>query len=437
VAYPLFPLLSEKDDVVSSEGGIDPLGLYAIADALALRLIPGVRERQSRLRFLTAIAVSLELCREFDEDEVASDGITPPWQVFEWYFVEAMARTAAGADDYSIPGSLKAATALKEGVPLSAARYLKTPTVFGFHGVYRLLSRNLGIESEGQLAATGHELLVIWSKEQGLDGFSGTGGGPGVPVRKQIADALCEGMAKASTCRSAGWKGWDFFRNHLALSTAGPREQEFLTNALLDTGAGFRDEVIRFLVSKEGADLLNQDGSEKRFHQALRAHASNELRLLLDAIEAYEEFARLITDAFLDCLCEMTRKAGKTSPSVLGKLQNVQRAAERVPEIFDEVAMRLEPFGESIRFCHAFSPLSERTHAAVWIESLLEHHRKNQKQKPPAGKNSWFEKFDDGSVIIRPLYRRDKPGIGGDGYVHTYRTGSLWSFAWDLGLGRS
>jgi len=43
--YALAPLLSEKDEAESSEGGIDPLGTEPLADALAVRLAPGVRER--------------------------------------------------------------------------------------------------------------------------------------------------------------------------------------------------------------------------------------------------------------------------------------------------------------------------------------------------------------------------------------------------------
>ena len=86
----LMPLLSEADPQVSAEGSIDPLGIYAIADALAVRMIPGVRERQQHPRFLTSIAVSLSLCNEFDDELVASDGVSEPWQVFEWHLVEGM-----------------------------------------------------------------------------------------------------------------------------------------------------------------------------------------------------------------------------------------------------------------------------------------------------------------------------------------------------------
>ena len=44
--YAFAPVLTEKDPVETAEGGIDPLGTEALADALAVRLAPGVRERQ-------------------------------------------------------------------------------------------------------------------------------------------------------------------------------------------------------------------------------------------------------------------------------------------------------------------------------------------------------------------------------------------------------
>lgn len=69
----LTPLLSEADPKASVEGSIDPLGIYAVADALAVRMIPGVRERQQHPRFLTSIAVSLSLCSEFPADLIAAD----------------------------------------------------------------------------------------------------------------------------------------------------------------------------------------------------------------------------------------------------------------------------------------------------------------------------------------------------------------------------
>ncbi len=155
----LMPMLTEADPKVSAEGSIDPLGVYAIADALAVRMIPGVRERQTHPRFLTAIAVSHSLCSEFDEEAVAADGVSEPWQVFEWYFVEGLVRSTNDRKQLSgLPGQDKAASAIKDRVPLSEKRYLKTPTVLGFHGVYRALARDAEIERADRLGEVGYEL---------------------------------------------------------------------------------------------------------------------------------------------------------------------------------------------------------------------------------------------------------------------------------------
>lgn len=61
MSYALAPLLTERDDAESAEGGIDPLGLYTVADVLSVRMVGAVRERQAHPRFLTMLAVSLSL----------------------------------------------------------------------------------------------------------------------------------------------------------------------------------------------------------------------------------------------------------------------------------------------------------------------------------------------------------------------------------------
>lgn len=203
MAAVLAPLLTEKDEAESAEGGIDPLGLYTIADTLGVRLVPGVRERQVHPRFLTAIAASLAVCGDLGDEAIAVDGISEPWQVFEWYVVEGLARTAESSETVGLPGGQKAASAIADGVPMSAKRYLKTPSVFGFHGIYRLLARTLGIEQAGRLGDVGFELLNVWSKERGLEGFVGTAAGPGQAVRRQLLEAVEAGLEKDGTDRKS------------------------------------------------------------------------------------------------------------------------------------------------------------------------------------------------------------------------------------------
>jgi hypothetical protein len=435
------PLLSEADPRDSAEGTIDPLGIYAIADALAVKMIPGVRERQQHPRFLTSIAVSLHVCSVFPEDKIAADGKSEPWQVFEWYLVEGLVR---GTEDRKLlrglPGQDKAATAIKDRVPLSAARYLKTPTVFGFHGIYRALARELDIVRADRLGDTGVDLLAAWEKEQGLQGFRGSGDGPGKSVFRRLVEAVRDGLDQGAVAKTGTWNGWPFFRDHLGIYEAGLKEAEVICRALLNPGSGFRSEVLSHLISADGQKLWQAERakpngpSERRFHEALFSVASPELKSLLSAIDIYERFARLLQDAFDDVLFELSKSQTRVKPSELAQLDSVKKASQEVPECFVEVAERLTPFGEAIRFHNSFSSLAERGSTLDWLNALLEHHCQVQRSKPPAGKAPWFDRFDDGSCLIRTGYIRLFGGRHDDSYVHAYRTTSLWSFAVDLGL---
>ena len=45
------PFMTSYDPPGTNEGTLDPLGLYQIADQLAVQLVPAVRERMQRIRF--------------------------------------------------------------------------------------------------------------------------------------------------------------------------------------------------------------------------------------------------------------------------------------------------------------------------------------------------------------------------------------------------
>jgi hypothetical protein len=62
------PFLTSYDPPGTSEGSLDPLGLYQIADQLASILVPAVRERMQRVRFLTAMAVGTLVCEGLDDN---------------------------------------------------------------------------------------------------------------------------------------------------------------------------------------------------------------------------------------------------------------------------------------------------------------------------------------------------------------------------------
>ena len=204
---------------------------------------------------------------------------------------------------------------------------------------------------------------------------------------------------------------------------------------LIAPGSGHRASVLRYLVSSAGRRAYEDGWSEREFHAGLRTKADAELGALLDAISSYERFSRLCQDAFDDALLEMTMRRGqKTTPRDLARLDSVQKARREVPELFGEVIERLVPYRETARFSDAFASLAERADAANWVERLLEHHIRTQRMKPPVGKSPWFERYDDGSAMLRQLYWREKGGRHDDSYLHFYRTTPLHSFARDIHL---
>ena len=435
----LVPWLTEKDPAVTAEGSLDPLSLYPIANSLAVRLIPGVRERQQHPRFLTTIAVALAVCSEFEEDQLASDGVSEPWQIFEWYVVEGLVRTCEGTDALrGLPGQDKTGAAIRDRVPLSAARYLVKPGTYGFHGVYRLLVETLGIQHNNlaRLGETGADLLDVWSREQGLVGFAGSSGGEGADSRRKLADAVRDGMKKGCVARASGWSGWQFFADHLGIYNAGRREASVIHSALCRAHEGFRGIILDYLVSVEGQQnwpSSSQDPSERLFHTAMMKCADAELRDHLDVIQLYERMSRLLDDAFEDCLQTMTAGRSATRLCDLAVQPSISKAAEEVPDLLVELSERLGSIGESVRLQETFGEFIDRSDPQTWTELLLEHHRQVQRAKPPAGKMPWFEQTDNGNYLIRSPYRRDEGGQHSDEYVHAYRTNSLWSFASDLG----
>ena len=436
----LAPLLTERDPVDNAEGKLDPLGAYAIADALAVRLVPGVRQRQVHPRFLTTMAVSHVVCRGFDDDMVATDGVSEPRQVFEWHVVEGLVRIVRRSARLSgLPGRMKVGTCIRDRVPLSARRYLKTPTVFGFHGVYRALARELGLESADFLDEFGHELLDLWENEQGLDGFCSGTSGPGADWRKNLAKAVGDGLAAGHVSRSGGWSGWQLIADHLHHLEPGPQEARLIARALLSDPVGYRGPVLEWLVSRDCRDLVEQflAGeyiSEREFHQRLHSTANESLRALLVAIDVYERFCRLLQDAFDDCLHTMTTARRRVPARDFADLESVRKASVDVPGLWEDLISLLFPFDEAARFREVFDDVSSRGSVEDWGVSLLEHHCHVQHRKPPHGKAPWFDRVDDGSYRIRPDYMRHEGGQHADEYVHQYRLGPLLTFAHDLGM---
>jgi len=431
-----FPFLTLSDPLTTGEGALDPLGLSTIGDRLADQILPGLRVRMSRPRFITAIAVVAAAC-EGMEDRVAADEVTPAYVVFEWLLVEAFVRAGQEGTTKGTPGTLKAQRARASGVAMSAKTYLRIPGVFGFHGVYKPLARNLGIvDDDMRLGDNGYALLKEWQQEQGLPGFleSSVTKGPGSSYRHLIRSAVEDGLLRGHSTRTSSWQGWGLLAKHLAPGTIGAAESAFIHRMVLDPKGGKRGEVFQLLEA-----FKNNDEPESNIvRDVLIPKASEELRDRLAAIDAYESVGALLEDS-LDWIRYLSSMAG--ARAIASTEYAKQPATNRI-------AAELRPAFHRAEKAFSTSPLILQQQLAVLaksfdgvqdaerlFDSVLAHHGEIQKAKKPDGKREWFERGDRGATFVRVPYRLTESPKPRDWWTRPYRITTAQSFLNDLRLG--
>lgn len=430
----ILPFLSQFDPPEQAEGSLDPLGLYSIADALGVRLAPGVRERQSKPRYLTLALVGMAACG--DDLLVAGERKRlPAWLVYEWLVVESLVRQLRGTPSLQgIPGRDKVLSTLDAGDVVCMRTYLKTPTVFGFHGIYRVLGVKTGLfDAEGRSLDHGNRVLNAWQADQGLSGFT-SGQGPGDGFRRAIERAVRSGLEAGHT-KDPGAQLRGLITSHLSPREPGPKERDALWAALTHNDA-LRGEYARVLCSQEGQAAWREAGeSEAAFQAWLIPHTSLPMRQLLKTIQTFERLARLLTDAFDEVRYRMTQERAPVDTAWLSRGAALKLASTECLAAYGEAVDDLGEIdpGLRVRAERAFSWVGEATTPSSFATHLLEHHGRIQKAKPPNGKRAWFDTFGDGRVAIRPAYTAAEFVAQPDIYVQAYRTKPIWSFACDLG----
>jgi|TARA_B100001971_G_scaffold112019_1_gene103083 hypothetical protein len=427
------PYISTYDPATTSGGSLDPLGVYLIADRLATKLVPGVRERMSQPRYLTAMVVGAHICSPF-RDEYAVDGFTPAYQVYEWHIVEGLISMFMRNDPSQIqglPGIQKGKEAFQNNLPLRPDRYLKTPNVFGFHGVYRTLSTELKVVSDDYLIQeTGHELLQTWQKEQKLMGVY-TGNGSWNRMVSLFREAIIGGLSKGEVARAWAWNVHEEFATYLRPNAVGRREAKLIYAAMRSENRPLRSEIVNFLLSEAGQNAWKNERSERIYMAKLKDEANTELSQLIDVINAYERFARYFQDAFNCCLHQMSA-SGKATYSELADLEGVIKACNEIPFLFSDIEQGLSQHNMQHDFLRLFSEFQQKMTPSEWVMRMWQHHCKIQKSKGRFGKSNWFERYDDGSFRINPSNTIGKPIELSNEYVHGYRTQPLWSFLVNL-----
>lgn len=434
------PVLSAFDPLLEGEGSIDPLGLQAIYERLADRVLPAVTVRMRRPRFLTAMAVGARVCGGFNRDQMAADGVTPPWLVFEWFVVEAIVRQRDLrqrdflTDVQGTPGVTKVATALRDHGQLNARSYLKTPKVFGFSGVYKRLAVTAQVLTDDMdLDDAGHELVKAWEEDQGLEGFSSGHEGGGANLRERMRRAVVQGMEVGHTTNQSA-DFWEALATRLKPGRPGRRERAALFDIIR---AGNRkgsttQEIVDALMSR--GKVVSRLNEQKFIHDAIR-RAGPDLRLVLEAVDAYESLCRPISDAFEGVLhISSATHRGSIGPADFvarkGSRSLVEKALKGVDrvvtcqQLIDWESADIHPLIEAFRGVKTPEDL---------FDAVVERHEAAQKAKPPNGKRAWIERTGADKVMVRAAYTRDGVGAEQPAYVHEYRTPSLSGFLRDVG----
>lgn len=427
-----FPFLTSYDPPGSAEGSIDPLGLYLIADQLATQLVPIVRERMQRIRFLTAIAIGALVIEEIEETPVQRDA--SPFLVWEWLVVEAFVRSM-GEDSslWGVPGTLVARRAIDQHGYLDARSYLKTPRVFGFHGVYKRMAVDVGlVETSLAPGKNARQLADVWARDLGLGDFHGA-----TSLRMRWKKALERCLGEKSPRTKCGWsvEEWAELAAAFEPSACKARERQFLRELLLNASKQ-RLSALPALWELQ-AEFEDHEYGEELLHRRLGKKAPHYVDLL-SGIRTYEAFARSLQDAF-DAL-KATAATLDGQAFVISDISADTAFRDSVAGLhrrFEEARAALGSVSvpnvslQSI-FDDRFGRLASPLDASKCASELCLHHEDVQRRKSADGKRPWFDRLGVDRIYIRHAYREPRRDPQPDRYVHDYRGHPIRRFCFDL-----
>ncbi len=431
MGMPALPFLTSYDPPASSEGTLDPLGLYQIADQLAVRLVPAIRERMQRIRFLTPMTIGAVVTDGLDSNPRHPE--SPPFLVWEWLVVEAFER-AFSPDErtWGVPGSLVARRAIGEYGYLDYRSYLKTPRIFGFHGIYKRLAIHLELLDVhlGPRSPRSEELIQAWARDRGIDRFT-----PDHTLFGKWRTGVERSLAESPVRTRPGWSGadWAELADALAPHRVGRREKRFLAQLLHsadNTALGAFAPIWELQ-----ADFPDNDAyAEEHLHKRLRTRAPAYAELL-DAIQEYEAFARVLQDAFDVLRAESGRRdAAGFQVTDIAQDPDFRRCADGLQQRYARALERLGSLSlaEQGQFQQRFERFGEHLPPGELALQLCEHHEQIQRHKSAEGKRPWFDRLGPDRIYLRQAYRIDRPEVQLHRYVHEYRGWPIRRFYYDL-----
>lgn len=416
------PRLSAYDPGAAGEGGLDPLGLAAVADRIADQMVPGIRARMSHPRFLTVTAVGA-IAYQALHKLTADEGKTTVDIAFEWLVVEAMVRHPGEGRPEGLPGNQKALKAIAAKARLSRRAYLSGPRVFGFTGVYRPLSRDAQVLSLDDMPALNALRLVqAWEQDLGLEGYvNGISGTRGGKLRKDIADACARSLEKGECACPPNGQLFQALADCLAPREAGLNERHVLRDLLAVSDHDVRNELAARLVMNPPPDRTSQRNLALSLQKNLTRSAQKALQAAID----YEDAATVLDNTFRRFLAYTVQQHGAVispanalatpglaslAPKVGGL---VRKAIDSVAELDDQdLAHQAE---------QGFAPFQRGATPVCFFDTLVARHEEVQAAR---GKLSWLDQVDSDWTVRTP-YRNQTDVLHDDVWTHPMRVVTL------------
>lgn len=426
----IFPFLTSYDPPGTSEGTLDPLGLYQIAEQLAVGLVPAVRERMQRIRFLTAMAVGALVTEGLEDDPQKRDA--SPYLVWEWLVVEALIR-ASDSSLWGVPGTIVARRAIDRLGYLDARSYLKTPRIFGFHGVYKRLAIHLGLVDVHLGPGPQAEGLVdAWARglePRELESVR--------PLLSRWSEAVARSLEQKTPYTRPGWnnEAWGKLAKAFSPNAGKDREKRYLRDLLNAAGDRQLGALPALWQLQDGFDddRYREEVLHNRLEKRKPAYGP-----LLDAIRAYESFARSLQDAFDVLKAEAARPdaQGFAVPDIAHD-KDFQSSVIGLHRRFEAAHIALgetSTTGVALQslFADRFGAFADPLDAGACARALCTHHEMVQRAKSAEGKRPWFDRIGRDRIYIRHAYREPRRPIQPDRYVHGYRGAPIRRFYQDL-----
>jgi hypothetical protein len=205
-------------------------------------------------------------------------------------------------------------------------------------------------------------------------------------------------------------------------------ERRYL-RSLLDRGAHEQRGELARLLASIGEAAVEQ--YESQALASIRSRCSAELGAIVDAVVAYEEFARVVGAVFRT-LCFVSRSQGTRpmTPLDAAKHRTVARGAKELPGLYERTIERMARIDAVGVMELDLGELAIKRSPSELVEVVMQHHEAVQARKPPNGKRPWFEPLRDGWVVRRPYGSPDEPEIGAS-FVHPIRVAALRRFLED------